>query len=197
MPDTVIGDSHSATGLARPDALDWLKELTEDVNVHRPDAVVLLVGGNDAQNLRTGDGWVQISDFDAWKADYRRRVDQVLDIDSGHGESLWWIGLPVMRIADLDRVGPVINSIIQDEVTKRDPRAHYVNPDSVLTAPDGGFQSFVKAPGGLQTKIRENDGVHVTRIGADWVVGLFLPDLISTYTLQPAPSTASTTPPPR
>lgn len=182
LPVAITGNSHSATGLARPDALDWPKLLADDIARVKPDAVVVLIGGNDAQSLKTPDGWIHIADFAAWKAEYRRRVAEVLDIMTKDGASIWWIGLPVMRVSDLDRVGPIINAIVQDEANKS-AVVHYIDPNPVLASPDGTYRDFATDISGAQVRIREDDGVHVTRIGEDMLVAAFVGDLLSTYQL--------------
>ena len=46
----------SATGLARPDFYDWEAEAKKQVDAKQPDLVVVIMGGNDGQDLTPKSG---------------------------------------------------------------------------------------------------------------------------------------------
>ncbi len=193
LPARVTLDDHLGTGLARPDVVDWPTELTRQMESTRPEVVILIFGGNDNQDLRTAEGWIHISDYPAWKAEYQRRIAQILDIVTKPGVSVWWIGLPVMDRPALQKVVPDINTMIQLETDARHGQVHFVDPDQALAAPDGSYRTFASPPGGSQQRIRENDGVHPTRAGMDMVVDTFIQKLIEIRHLDPPPAPTTTT----
>ena len=196
-PATVHLDDHVGTGLARPDVVDWPTELTNDMTTTKPDVVVILMGGNDNQDLRTSTGWVRLSNYAEWKAEYQRRIAQILDIASVPGVSVYWISLPIMNRASLQKYVPDINQMIKLEADARPGNVTFVNADQALAGPNSSYQTYMTTPDGKSVRIREDDGVHPTRTGMDRVVQLFVPNLIRTRHLDtppPAPKPAATQP---
>ncbi len=197
LPAKVTPDEHVGTGLARPDVVDWPKELTEDMASDRPDVVVIFIGGNDDQDLRTPDGWIPITHFAQWKTEYQRRIAQAMDIVAKPGVSVYWIGLPAMGKAHLQQYVGTINSLIQIEAAARPHSVTYVDSGKALNGPDGNFVIALPDASGRNVTIRANDGVHPTMAGMDRIVALFAPELIQSRHLEGAPQkrTTSTTRP--
>ncbi len=194
-PSTITLDEHVGTGLARPDVVDWPTELTQDMAKDAPDVVVLIFGGNDNQDLRTADGWIPITHYAEWKAEYQRRIAQIMDIVAKPGVSVYWIGLPVMSRPSLQAVVPDINHMIKAEAAVRPHQVTYVDPDPAIAKPDGSFATFLPGSDGRDVRVRENDGVHPTGIGMDRIVAEFAPGLIASRHLDAAPSPTTTTGP--
>ena len=197
-PATVMTDEHVGTGLARPDVIDWPTELKFDMSHDHPEVVVLIFGGNDNQDLRTSTGWVYISHFAEWKAEYQRRVAQIMNIVAQPGVSVYWVGMPVMDRPDLQKIVPVVNHIVRLEAGARPGKVTYINSNRVLAKPNGGYAIYLPNPGGGEEQVREGDGVHFTRAGAARIAHLMLP-LFETerHLLGPPPTTLppSTAPP--
>ena len=193
LPVKVTPDEHVGTGLARPDVVDWPKEVQSDMDTVRPDVVVFFIGGNDDQDLRTPDGWIPISKIDEWKAEYQRRVAQVMNIMAKPGVSVYWVLLPVMGKAHLNQYVPTINSLIQTEADARPSSVTTVDSGNALNGPNGQFVSYLPDASGKEVLVRAPDGVHPTPAGMDRIVALFAPDLIHTRHLQPPPPPPTTT----
>lgn len=187
LPATVIPDQHVGTGLARPDVVDWPKELQHDMEADDPDVVVLFIGGNDDQDLRTTDGWLPISRIDEWKVEYQRRIAQIMDIVAQPGVSVYWVGLPAMGKEHLNQYVPTINDLIRTEAEARPHSVTYVDAGKALNGPDGGFATFLPDSSGRQVEVRAGDGVHPTLAGMNRIVSLFAPDLIESRHLRPPP----------
>lgn len=194
LPATVIADQHVGTGLARPDVVDWPRELQSDMDTHRPDVVVLFIGGNDDQDLRTPDGWLPISDIEKWKAEYERRVAQIMDIVARPGVSVYWLGLPAMGKAHLQQYVGTINSLIWTEANARPHRVQFIDTGKALNGPNGGFAAYLPDGSGRQVMMRAPDGVHPTPAGMDRIVALFVNDLIDTRHLRTPPQSSTTAP---
>lgn len=195
LPATVVPDQHVGTGLARPDVVDWAKELRHDMDTDDPDVVVLFIGGNDDQDLRTTDGWLPISHLDEWKVEYQKRVAQIMDIVTRPGVSVYWIGLPAMGKAHLNRYVPTINDLIRTEAAARPNSVTYVDSGKALNGPNGNFVAYLPDGNGRQVEIRAGDGVHPTMAGMNRIVGLFAPDLIESRHLRAPPPAPTTTKP--
>jgi len=82
-----------STGLISKRFFDWEKRLAELVASGKPDAVVVMMGGNDANNAIAG----KTAGSPAWEAAYREKAEHFLRIASAAGVKVLWVGLPVMR----------------------------------------------------------------------------------------------------
>mgnify|MGYP002145582130 CR=1 FL=1 len=71
----------SATGLARPDFYDWEAEAKKQVEARTPDLVVVIMGGNDGQDLtpKSGKGKRVGWKSEGWNAAYKGRVADFLE----------------------------------------------------------------------------------------------------------------------
>lgn len=153
-----------ATGLARPDHFDWPSTLVGDAAALHPEVAVLMFGGNDAQGIVGPDGQVfgQV-DSPGWRSEYGRRVAAVMDALHARDRVIFWVGQPPMRDGDFDRRISVINEVVAEQAADR-PWVTYVDPATVLGGPDG---RYVDRLPGLDADVRQSDGIHLSRLGAD------------------------------
>lgn len=153
-----------ATGLARPDYFDWIAHARTLAARHRPRGIVLMFGGNDGQSLKTDDGrWIRWEEEAAWSSAYRARIDALRTALLPNGGPVVWIGYPIVRIPKLRRRLQRINAIAREAMAAA-PRATYVDTWSVL-APEGRFTDTLTI-GGRRTRVRADDGIHLTVQGA-------------------------------
>jgi uncharacterized protein len=147
-----------ATGLARPDVLNWPAHLAGVLAQVDPEVVVLMFGGNDDQDLETEHGRASLLS-EAWQLEYGRRVGLMMDLAATEGRQVIWLGIPAVRRDRLEAARLAMNDLARSEAGLR-LRATYVDLDPVL-AP-GGYATDV---GG--TRVREHDGVHITITGGE------------------------------
>jgi hypothetical protein len=86
---------------------------------------------------------------------------------------IYWIAQPPMRDADFDRRIRVINEVVAAQAASR-PWVTVVDTASVLGGPDGGYVDRLP---GQDEDLRQNDGIHLSRAGAD-LLARHLLDLI-------------------
>lgn len=192
MPVDIIQNQQVGTGLARPDVVDWPATLTQSMDADDPDVVVMFIGGNDDQDLRTADGWLPITRHDEWTEEYQRRIAQLMDITARPGVSVYWIGLPAMGKASLNAQVDTINRLIRTEAEARPHQVTYVSAGDALNGPDGGFTAYLPGANG-DVQVRAGDGVHPTMAGMMRIVDEFVPDLIETRHLRTEPAPTTTT----
>ncbi len=160
-------DYKSSTGLARPDYFNWPDRLASQLPIVNPDIVLTLFGGNDAQSLLDVDKTVVQSKVgsDAWKAEYGKRVGAVMDLLSGGGRTLIWIGVPNAESPNLDNL-KFVNEVVQDEITKH-PKVIFIDSWKLFSGIDGGFAAYAQDPADGQYKpVRAADGFHLNATGA-------------------------------
>jgi len=162
-PITLTEAYKAATGLSRPDVLNWPAKLEADMAANNdPDVVVLGFGGNDAQGIEGPDGPLALASPE-WAAEYQRRVVQVLDAVEKDGRTVYWMGLPTTTAGNIEKAAPLMRRAVETEIAAR-PWAHYIDTSAVL-APDG-YTAYLPDGSGGQVKVRDDDGVHLTTAGA-------------------------------
>lgn len=172
----------SSTGLARPDFHDWITLGGAARDEARPNAVICMFGGNDAQGLYMGKSadpkWIRYGE-PGWTPEYRRRVNAFADAVTKDGEYLVWIGMPPMRLDRLRERVAHMNEIYAAEMAIR-PNARFVPIWDVL-AVDGEYSDHLVIDG-KRTRVRNNDGVHITVAGAHHLADFvrpFVADLLA------------------
>ena len=170
-----------SSGLTRPDFFDWPAALASLLAQHDPEAVVVMMGANDAQGIRTPGG---TADFgtDAWISEYRSRVAAVMTMLDDGERTVYWIGLPVMRSSGYDDRMRLISGIYEEEAANH-PHVRFVATRE-LFSDGGGYAAYLPGGDGQPVLVRREDGIHLTAaggrrlaatvlavIGEDWDLG--------------------------
>jgi hypothetical protein len=170
---SVADDYNISTGLTRPDYFDWPARLTQEMSQapSRPEALVLMLGGNDDQAMRSNDTTIVEPLTDAWADEYRSRVATVMDVSAYSGTRLFWINLPPMRDQIRNQITAVINEIVFDEAAARS-WVQVINIIPLFTSQDGTYTDQLADKNGNLRKARAADGVHLTATSSNWVAEL-------------------------
>jgi hypothetical protein len=160
----------SSSGMARPDFFNWTKEAKRLVEERKPDATLLMFGGNDVQGLYMGKGkWIRW-DEPGWNEEYARRVNALCDIFAPEQQQLFWVGLPIMRPDKFRRRCAHVNTIFRAEMALR-RNALFIESWGLLTDDAGNFvdKMQVKVSEDAKPKelrVRAHDGIHLSADGA-------------------------------
>jgi uncharacterized protein len=156
----------SSTGLARPDFFDWMEVGREEVERHRPDVVVVIMGGNDGQGLTDGKGKAQVQWGAAgWSSAYRQRVDSFLEILAAPGRKILWVALPTTGLKNFERKLGVIRPILREAVAAREDALHLDTKPFFLDA-KGNVLREARVDGFRKPmRLKMDDGVHFTLAG--------------------------------
>ncbi|MEX2607001.1 MAG: DUF459 domain-containing protein [Kiritimatiellia bacterium] len=172
----VASKSHTSigSGLARLDVYDWMAEAEQLVKGFEPDVTMVWFGTNDRQRMQTADkGVVELTDS-AWEEEYGRRVGRIMDIlTAKKGAKVYWLELPVMREEKMTEEVAVINRIAKAEADKRD-QVEFFPTENVLTRRPGVYSPMMIGNDGRPIKVRDFDGIHLSREGADRVAEAFV-----------------------
>jgi len=113
-PDVVIVDrTNGSSGLVRDDFYDWPAVLPDLVEEIEPSFVVMMVGTNDRQEMRTGEGTFRLRS-EAWDAAYRARVASLSETLAVFGSRAIWVGHPPMRQQSMSADMAFFNAIYDD-----------------------------------------------------------------------------------
>lgn len=154
------------SGLARLDAFDWMAKLRELIGEFDPDMTVAWFGANDWQPIKVGAEVFQPGS-PGWATEYARRIGQAMDIlTAREGARLHWLELPDMREARLRENIDAIRLLVQAEAERRSSVV-YVPTRPLLSRREGVYSPYVIGDRGLPLQVRDADGVHLNRAGAD------------------------------
>jgi len=184
-PDVVCyRKAKSATGLARPDFYDWFDQGTRQVELRKPDLVIVVMGGNDGQDIPAWKGSSRVRwDTDQWPGAYRDRVDDFLGrvttpIEGEDGARVMWLGLPMMGMRSLEKKLVLIRQIQQDAVASLGDGALYLDTTQFLVDAQG--QLIASAPvKGKSRELRAEDGIHFTMSGSEYLADKVYPEVLT------------------
>jgi hypothetical protein len=165
-------DYKVSSGLSRPDFFDWPAHLQEKVPEVNPDIVVVTFGGNDAQGISDLSGTFIVnqpsgSGDEKWRAEYGKRVGDLMDFLSADGRTLVWVGIPNSSNPEVTTRMNVQNEVVMSEVAKR-PNVIFIDTWKRFSGRNGNWAEFVIDPRDGQGKdVRAKDGFHLNQTGAE------------------------------
>lgn len=173
-----------STGLARPDALDWPAKFRSIIPSIDPDIVIATFGGNDAQGLAEASGNFIVGQptgepggDQEWRAEYGRRVGEVMDYLSSEGRTLVWVGIPNDDNPDVTARMRVQDEVVRAEAAKR-PQVVFIDTWKRFSGRDGNWAEYVIDPRDGQGKdVRADDGFHLNVAGAE-ILALDIADAV-------------------
>jgi lysophospholipase L1-like esterase len=176
----VIQDPHIGTGISNSQIVDWGKLSTSQVHSDHPEAVVVFIGANEGWPMAGVDGR-QVQCCDAkWAAIYAQRVRIMANAYRQTGRArVYWITLPDPREADRESIARVVDAAIEVGVQPWADQVRVI--DSVAIFTPYGYRDAMPI-GGVNTIVREPDGVHLNDAGSRLLAGYALGKLARDFT---------------
>ncbi len=160
-------DARESTGLTRPDYFNWPAELTADIAQVHPQVVVVMIGGNDAQDF-VGPPDVPYTS-PQWNTLYAQRGAQFMKIAGSGGATVIWVGMPPMENPALNAQMQDVNAVVQQRAAAAVPPVVFLSTDKTLGTPQGGYTAYVTNGAGQVVNVRAPDGTHLTSGGGSVV----------------------------
>lgn len=157
-------DYQTSSGLASPSFFDWPEHAAREMDRVDPEIVVFIIGANDSGVAR--DEPVDDTGQPAWRATYGQLVDEMLDVLTGDGRSLYWIGSPPLRDEHKNDGVREVNAVAH-EVTGRRRDVTYIDAYDLFSSSDGEYAAMLPGVDGDEVRVRTNDGIHFTPAGAE------------------------------
>jgi hypothetical protein len=152
-----------STGLTNPEFFNWEINAQQEIEAREPDAVVMVIGGNDGFNVLAPDGQLYAWHDPEWRVEYARRAAVVMrELGSGGERPVYWLPPPTARDAEQNAIYETQNRAI-GAAARAVPGARYV--DIFNTINDGEYSDELTIDGEL-VLARQPDGIHFTREGA-------------------------------
>jgi len=163
----VIRRGKPTSGLARPDFFDWFVEARRLIDLHQPDAIVMLFGGNDGQRLRFGDrelGSIRWEDETRWRTVYESRIRGLMEVLSGESRRVVLLS-PTNRRSSVDRARMSRVREVMAQATAPLERVTYVDMFPLTSDERGQWLRVMRDERGRPVSMRRDDGIHLTPEG--------------------------------
>jgi hypothetical protein len=175
----VVRKGKFSTGLNRTDFFDWYKYSLELIEEYKPEAMVIMFGANDNQNILDGGGRAYTVGEAGWDEVYTQRVAQYMALISPMVEKVYWVGQPPAREAGFSGRLKHLNDIYEAEA-KNWSNIKFISTWERFTV-EGKYQASVANDQGLKQRVKTDDGIHLTIHGAkimsEMVIGVIRQDL--------------------
>jgi hypothetical protein len=162
-PDVVVIDATSgSSGLVRNDYYDWPGKLPSIAEEQNPDAILVLVGGNDRQGIDTASGPYALG-TDGWRTAYASRVNALAEALRATGKPALWVGLMPVQSSTMSRDYSSFNGIVREQLeTKGIP---FIDTWNGFADAEGKFVAVGPDIRGQSVQLRASDGLNFTRAG--------------------------------
>lgn len=150
----------NGTGLTNPAFFNWEAGARSIVRAEKPDAVVVLIGGNERNDM-TVKGETLVPGTAGWEKEYERRARVVMTAIMQEGvQRVFWSGPPTARDAQWNSAYADVNDAISRSAAAV-PGVQYVD----LYDESKPF-SMDETIDGEKVLARQRDGIHWTYAGA-------------------------------
>ena len=168
----VLDRSKIGTGLARP-AFDWPAQAQTLATTERARVAVAMFGANDRPPRSAPDAREDV--LHRFTEGYAPRVAAVARPFREAGVPLIWIGHPTIRDPAFSDDISVINEVFADSAVAEG--AIFLPSWDSFNGPDGLYTAYGPGTDGQTTRLRADDGVHLTAAGYDVLAALLLPEV--------------------
>jgi hypothetical protein len=158
----IINRTNGSSGLVRDDYYDWPGSIGAVIEEEKPDAVVVMIGSNDRQQMRV-DGNREPPRSEAWIAEYERRATTLIKAVRDRDLPLIWVGNLPFRPGAMSSDMLAFNDIYRRLVT--DAGGEYVDIWDGFVDESGAFATNGPDMNGQPAQLRSSDGINVTRDG--------------------------------
>jgi hypothetical protein len=151
-------DSRVSSGLLNPDFFDWPDHAREQLAQLDPEAVVFVIGTNDA-NVWTP----------SLATDYRARTEAMMrELVGTEHRKVYWVAPPVMRDPDLEEGVRAVDQIAR-QAAAAVKGVTYVDAHTLFADEHGDYQQSFADELGQRHVMRAGDGIHFSADGGDYL----------------------------
>lgn len=189
--DMIKIDFKNSSGLNRIDFYDWYSRTSQLIDKYNPQAMVVIFGANDGQDILDKNGEYQTQLTPLWEKAYQERVERYAKlIENSAAKKVYWVGHPISNLNRYNKFFPIFNKIYQ-RVAESHPKIEFVDCWDVF-AINSKFNPVVANKSGQKRRVRTRDGVHFTQHGANIIADVVIDKMIEDQVLQPKTKLEST-----
>jgi len=175
VPDVkLINDSVGDTGLANLGYYNWIAELPTQIAKYHPQAVVVMLGGNDGQAFQQGNTVVQFG-TPLWHKIYEARVAELMAEATHAGTRAIWVGLPLVGpSADLSNSDIEAQNAVYAAAARANPAVTFVSTQRLFENSAGLYSTYLSIAGQGLVQVRDADEVHIDPPGGTDLIGSYV-----------------------
>jgi hypothetical protein len=158
----VVNRFNESSGLARPEIFDWAAAIGTIAPGKDFTTAIVLIGSNDRRDIRTGSGVLTFNSPE-WIAQYKLRVDALLDALKAQNLSVIWMGEPPMGDAAYDGDLQAITALQKERVLAKG--AQFVDLRAPFLGTDGKYTDRGPDDTGADRRLRQSDGYTFLKVG--------------------------------
>ena len=158
----VLDLSKQSTGLLDKKSHNWAQVIKDTLAQNKDiKLLVMLIGANDPWGRSVNGKFYELNSTE-WREFYTGRVDEIYKIAKASNVKVLWLSLPCMQKTDYAKKIELLNEIYKS-VSEQNGQI-FINTSEYLCQNDE-YKTHIDIAG-KRSKIRQDDGVHISKIGS-------------------------------
>ena len=158
----VLDLSKQSTGLLYKKSHNWAQVIKDTLAQNKDiKLLVMLIGANDPWGRSINGKFYELNSSE-WREFYARRVDEIYKIAKASNVKVLWLSLPCMKKTGYAKKIKLLNEIYKSASEQNGQI--FINTSEYLCQNDE-YKTHIDIAG-KRSKIRQDDGVHISKIGS-------------------------------
>mgnify|MGYP001159284891 CR=1 FL=1 len=158
----VVEKTRGSSGFVREDVYNWPGEIKTLIDAEKAAAVVIMLGANDRQQIRAGDGREQLL-TEGWTKEYRARTAAFAAAVAESKVPLVWVGLPAFKQKKMLSDMIAFNDLYRQAAEQSG--GAFVDIWDGFVDENGAFVMSGPDINGQPVRLRSDDGINLSRAG--------------------------------
>lgn len=158
----IVNRFNESSAITRPEVYNWATAVPKIMDGKDFNAVVVLIGLNDRQDIRSASGRLKFNTPE-WIAAYQTNTDAIVSALMAQNVKVFWLGEPPMGDAAYDADMKLVTALQKARVVAKG--ATFIDTRPALANPDGSYMEFGPDDTGEVRKLRQRDGVTFLKQG--------------------------------
>ena len=166
----VLDLSKHSTGLLDKKSHNWAQIIKDTLAKNKNiKLLVMLIGANDPWGRSVNGKFYELNSSE-WREFYTGRVDEIYKIAKASNVKVLWLSLPCMKKTGYAKKIELLNEIYKS-VSEQNGQ-FFINTSEYLCQNDE-YKTHIDIAG-KRSKIRQDDGIHINKIGSQILAGEIL-----------------------
>ena len=166
----VLDLSKQSTGLLDKKSHNWAQVIKDTLAKNKDiKLLVMLIGANDLWGRSINGKFYKLNSPE-WREFYTGRVDEIYKIAKASNVKVLWLSLPCMQKTDYAKKTQLLNEIYKSASEQNGQ--FFINTSEYLCQNDE-YKTHIDI-NGKRSKIRQDDGIHISKIGSQILAGEIL-----------------------
>ena len=158
----VLDLSKHSTGLLDKKSHNWAQVIKDTLAKNKGiKLLVMLIGANDPWGRSINGKFYELNSSE-WREFYARRVDEIYKIAKASNVKVLWLSLPCMKKTGYAKKIKLLNEIYKSASEQNGQ--FFINTSEYLCQNDE-YKTHIDI-NGKRSKIRQDDGIHINKIGS-------------------------------